>query len=229
MIVNILGTTLVDYPGRVASTIFIAGCNLRCPFCHNEELVLPEKYKTATEITIKETLAFLQKRKGFITGVVFTGGEPLLFPPLLELSDRVRELGLKSKLDTNGSLPHKLLKAVDHFDYVAMDIKSPPDKYIMATGGRSDFTPISESIAIIMENCNDYEFRTTVVPTLVSSTDDFVAICNEIPGAKRYAIQPFYSEKTLSSEMQNMAILTPIQIKQMSDPLKSMVKELIIR
>ena len=229
MIVDILGTTLVDYPGIVASTVFIAGCNLRCPFCHNSELVFPELYKNRTELSHKNVLDFIIKRKSFIKGVVFTGGEPLMHKGLSDLSDEIRSLGLKTKLDTNGYMPKMLEKAITHFDYVAMDIKSPPNKYNEATGIEIEFEKIKRSISIILNSDIKYEFRTTLVPNLFQSTSDMIPIGELIKGAELFALQSFSSEKTLSPEYQGISIYTPDITELFANTISPYVKQIIVR
>lgn len=183
--------TLLDYPGRVACTLFTGGCDLRCPFCHNASLVLPERERDV--FPEEEVLAFLKKRQGLLDGVAVTGGEPLLHPELLDFLPRIRELGYKVKLDTNGTFPGRLRQAVEAgaVDRVAMDIKSAPEKYPAAVGIPGlDLGPIRESAAYLLSGVTDYEFRTTAVKGL-HTAEDFSAIGAWIAGAKEYYIQQF--------------------------------------
>lgn len=156
--------TLLDYPGKVACTVFLGGCDFRCPFCHNGELVLSP---APAEMNQEELLAFLKKRQGLLDGVCITGGEPLLRPDLPQLLEAVKALGYPVKLDTNGSHPRALVDLVERklVDYVAMDVKNSPERYPETVGVPGlDVGPIRESVGFLLEGLVDYEFRTTVVP-----------------------------------------------------------------
>ena len=160
--------TLLDFPGRVACTVFLDGCNFRCPFCHNSELL---EGKAEPVMDDAELLAFLQKRKGILDGVCITGGEPTLQPELESLLRRIKELGYPVKLDTNGYRPQILRKLVEAglVDYVAMDIKNGPEDYAQTVGlQKMDLSRIEESIRFLTQSGVDYEFRTTVVQQLHS-------------------------------------------------------------
>lgn len=183
--------TLLDYPGKMACTIFTAGCNLRCPFCHNSRLVInPEKQ---SEFSVDEILAYLKKRVGILDGVAITGGEPLLQPDIEEFIGRVRELGYSVKLDTNGTFPEKLRDLVEKglIDYVAMDIKNSPELYSETVGiSGYDISKIKESIDFLLEGRVDYEFRTTVVREF-HSVFGMNSLGEMIKGAKRHFLQGF--------------------------------------
>ncbi|MCX6798547.1 MAG: anaerobic ribonucleoside-triphosphate reductase activating protein [Candidatus Diapherotrites archaeon] len=183
-------TTLIDFPGRVACTLFLPGCDFRCPFCYNITLVLGQE--TGVEITEKEALDFLQGRKGFLDGVCITGGEPLLHSGLLGFCKKAHALGLLVKLDTNGSMPEELERLIKEkaVDYIAMDIKAPPEKYSEAAGAKVDIAKIKRSARLIMESGIDYEFRTTVVPALHSEAD-LLEIGEWLKGARRFFLQQF--------------------------------------
>ena len=158
--------TLLDFPGRVACTVFFGGCDMRCPYCHNAEL-LDGTAPAVMDDT--ELLAFLKKRQGLLDGVCFTGGEPLLQKDLPEFAAKVRDLGYPVKLDTNGNHPDRLEKMIREglVQYVAMDIKNSPERYAETAGLRQmDLAPIRESVSLLMEGKTDYEFRTTVVAEL---------------------------------------------------------------
>ncbi len=188
--------TLLDYPGRMACTVFLSGCNFRCPFCHNSELLGGDAETVLTDV---ELLAFLEKRRGMLEGVCFTGGEPLLRPELPELLRAVRSLGYLVKLDTNGSLPERLSAVLDaHLaDYVAMDIKNSLPRYAATAGlPQMDTAPICESVRMLLHGDTDYEFRTTVVEEL-HDADSFRAIAELISGARRYFLQPFADRDTV--------------------------------
>lgn len=189
--------TLLDFPGRVACTVFLSGCDLRCPFCHNSELIEPGQAESV--MTEEEFLSFLKKRKGLLDGVVFTGGEPLLRHELPELIKKVRDLGYPVKLDTNGNHPAQLKKVLSEklVDYVAMDIKNCREKYAVTCGLETmPLEKIDESIHMLMEGGCDYEFRTTVVKQL-HDRDSFIGIAEWIRGAKRYYLQSFTDRDTV--------------------------------
>lgn len=184
-------TTLLDYPGKVAATIFLAGCNFRCPFCQNSSLVLHPDTEPA--ISQQEILRFLKKRQGILEGVCITGGEPTLSPDLPALIRAVKELGYAVKLDTNGSNPTvvKALAEEGLIDMIAMDIKSSPANYGKLTGLTvPNLDAVSETVDFLMNGNLDYEFRTTVVREL-HQTEDFLAIGKWLSGAKAYYLQAY--------------------------------------
>lgn len=179
--------TLLDFPGRVACTVFLQGCDLRCPFCHNAGLL-----RGVPGISEEELLDFLRRRQGLLDGVAVTGGEPLLAPELPELLGKLRAMGFAVKLDTNGTHPAALRAVLEAglADYVAMDIKNSPEKYA-ATCGRDGVLPaVRESAALLMQGRVPYEFRTTVVDEL-HEPEDFSAIGAWLRGAQRYYLQQF--------------------------------------
>ena len=188
--------TLLDYPGRVACTVFLGGCNLRCPFCHNAGLV---RTPTAEADAYPALIDYLSKRKGVLQGVCVTGGEPLLHPDLPQLLSTIKELGFAVKLDTNGSLPRQLARVLETglVDYVAMDIKHAPEAYSKATGCDLDFAPFAESIRLIRESGLPYEFRTTAVKG-IHEIRDFETIAAYI-GDEPYFIQKFVDSGNLLS------------------------------
>ena len=190
--------TLLDYPGKVACTVFLGGCNLRCPFCHNGELVLdPGPALMGPE----ELLTFLDRRRGLLDGVCITGGEPLLRPDLPRLLEAVKEKGFLLKLDTNGGFPQALegMIARGLVDYVAMDIKNSPERYPETVGVPGlDLAPYRESAALLLEGKVDYEFRTTVVRELHDEAS-FRAIGPWLKGARRYFLQAFVDRDTVLS------------------------------
>lgn len=182
--------TLLDYPGRVACTVFTGGCDLRCPFCHNSQLVL---HPTFSPIDEEEVFALLRRRRGIIDGVAITGGEPLLQPDIEAFISRVRELGYSVKLDTNGTHPARLAHLLEAglVDHVAMDIKNSPERYPETVGIPGfDVTPIRESIALLVGGSTGYEFRTTVVAPL-HDEESMLGIGRLIKGAGRYFLQGF--------------------------------------
>jgi len=183
--------TLLDYPGKTACTVFTGGCNLRCPFCHNAPLVIGAD--AAGRLDEEEVLSHLRKRQGILDGVCITGGEPLLQRDIADFISRIRELGYAVKLDTNGSMPDRLISLVEAglVDYVAMDIKNSREKYPQTVGLPGfDVTPVCESVEFLKNGSVSYEFRTTVVREF-HKTEDFVAIGDWLAGAKKYFLQAF--------------------------------------
>lgn len=188
--------TLLDFPGRVACTVFLGGCNFRCPYCHNFELVTGQ---AQPEMTTEQLLAFLDKRHGLLDGVAITGGEPCLSGELPDLIRAIRQAGFPVKLDTNGTRPEMLSALLDErlVDYVAMDIKNGPTRYARTVGLKTlDLTPVRESVRLLMTSGVDYEFRTTVVDELHCAAD-FDEIGTWIRGAKRYFLQAFTDRDTV--------------------------------
>lgn len=184
--------TLLDYPGVVACTVFTAGCNFRCPFCHNAMLVLPEQIDNEC-LTDDEVFGFLKKRRGVLDGVAVTGGEPLLHADMPEFLARVKEMGYKIKLDTNGSNPELLSEIVKNklVDRVAMDIKNAPEEYARTIGLESfDIAPVERSKEMLLRGDIDYEFRTTVVKG-IHTKESLIGAAKWIEGAKEYYLQQF--------------------------------------
>ena len=182
--------TLLDFPGRVAATVFLGGCDFRCPFCHNFELV---DGSAPAVMDDGQLFDFLKKRRGLLDGVAITGGEPCLRPDLPDLLRGIRSLGYAVKLDTNGAHPDRLREILDAdlAQYVAMDIKNSPAKYAATAGLDSvNLDSVRESVSILMSGPADYEFRTTVVAEL-HDTADFEDIGRWIRGARRYFLQSF--------------------------------------
>ncbi len=184
-------TTLLDFPGKVACTIFIEGCHLRCPFCHNGDLVLPGQ--DPSSIPLEEVLSFLTKRKGLLDGVCVTGGEPLMHPEVLTLLKQIKEKGYAVKLDTNGFFPDRLREAVEGglVDMVAMDVKNCLSKYPETTGIPGISTaPVEQSVHFLKAGNIPFEFRTTVVKEL-HTKEDLVAVARWLSGEEPYFLQSF--------------------------------------
>lgn len=189
--------TLLDYPGMTACTLFFAGCNFRCPFCHNALLVTD--IDNSAVYDEEEVLSFLERRQGILDGVCITGGEPLMQPDLPLFIAKVKALGYKVKLDTNGSAPEKLKAMIDSglIDYVAMDIKNCKEKYGITVGVENfDITPIEQSVKLLLEGKVDYEFRTTVVNEY-HTVEDIEAISKWLKGASKYYLQNFVDSGNL--------------------------------
>ena len=182
---------MVDFPGKLAATVFTGGCNLRCPFCHNAPLVL--RVSETPELTTEEVLTFLRSRRGLLDGVVLSGGEPLLQQGAADFLREVRSLGFALKLDTNGCYPEALAAILEEglVDYVAMDIKNRPEKYAETVGIPGfDARPVLESVRLLRRSGVDYEFRTTVVKEF-HAPEDIRAIGEWLKGSKRWYLQQF--------------------------------------
>ena len=201
-------TTLIDYPGKIACTVFLAGCNFRCPWCYSSELVLPLKIVNQPRISEKEFLDFLRERQGLLEGVVICGGEPTINKDLPQFIQKIKNLGYPVKLDTNGSNPEMLKNLINTnlIDYVAMDIKAgqknPAYQNLMTEGITLD--KIKESVKLLKVGKLDFEFRTTVVNT-VNKKEDFLEIAKWIGGPNiKYYLQNFRAEKTIDPEFEKV-------------------------
>jgi pyruvate formate lyase activating enzyme len=197
--------TLIDFPGKVACTVFLSGCNFRCPFCYSPELVLPEKIKNNPGISEREFFNFLKERKNLLEGITICGGEPSSDKKLPGFAKKIKKMGFSVKLDTNGSNPEMLEKLIGEklIDYVAMDIKGPKEKYGQIAGTKIDLGKIQKSIDILKEGKVDYEFRSTIIPSL-HAKEDVIEMAKWIKGAKRYYLQAFLPEKTIDPEFEKM-------------------------
>ena len=208
--------TLIDYPGKIAATVFLIGCNFSCPWCYNPELVLPEKIKNHKKITEKYFFDFLKKRKGLLDGVVICGGEPTINKNLPDFIKKIKKPGYAVKLDTNGSNPEMLKNLIDKklVNYVAMDIKAPlkTQNYEETAGVKINLNKIKKSIKIIKDSRIDYEFRTTVLPKEHSSKD-IINIAKELKGAKIYYLQSFKPIKTINPKYEKYKPFGQKQLK----------------
>lgn len=209
-------TSLLDFPEKIAAIVFTMGCNFRCGYCHNPELI-------NGEAKIEEVFEFLKTRQGKLDGVVITGGEPCLQKDLPEFIKQVKELGFAVKLDTNGSFPEMLEKVLPDLDYVAMDIKAPLEKYSQIVNVDVDTSKILKSIEVLKNGGVDYEFRTTVVKSQLSF-EDFEKIGQLIQGAPRYYLQRFEASKILDKSLENEKTYSTEEFKRIIDMLKSYVK-----
>lgn len=209
-------TSLLDFPEKIAAIVFTVGCNFRCGYCHNPELI-------NGGAKIEEVFEFLKTRQGKLDGVVITGGEPCLQKDLPEFIKQVKELGFAVKLDTNGSFPEMLEKVLPDLDYVAMDIKAPLEKYSQIVNVDVDTSKILKSIEILKNGGVDYEFRTTVVKSQLSF-EDFEKIGQLIQGAPRYYLQRFEASKILDKSLENEKTYSTEEFERIIDILKSYVK-----
>jgi pyruvate formate lyase activating enzyme len=196
IIAGLQKTSLIDYPGNICATVFLWGCNMRCPFCHNPELV--EWRGVEMSISSTQFLEFLHRRLNVLDGVCVTGGEPTLQVELMDLLRRIKAFGLKVKLDTNGTNPEMLQELLgrEYVDYVAMDVKGPRNKYPDIVRTCIDIESIDRSIELLRGSAIDYEFRTTIVPELVL-LQDLIDIGKWLSGARLYVLQQYRPTRSL--------------------------------
>jgi len=221
--------SLIEYPGRVADVVFVGGCNFRCPFCYNVDLVL--RPEDLDDLQVPELLQELQQRRGFIDGVVVTGGEPALQPDLCEFLSSLKRLDLAVKLDTNGSMPDVLRQCLQQHlvDYVAMDVKTGLSHYAQATGRPVDVECIRQSIALLLASGVEYEFRTTVVTPLVG-LGNIAEILEAISGARRYRLQAFRPGPTVGWGNTPAMSAPPVELMQsMADMAARRIVDVRIR
>ncbi|MCQ2957639.1 MAG: anaerobic ribonucleoside-triphosphate reductase activating protein [Candidatus Gastranaerophilales bacterium] len=197
-------SSLLDYPEKIAAILFTQGCNFRCGYCHNPELLKSSSEPLQTDITLNSFYDFLKTRQGKLDGVVITGGEPCLQNDLIEVIKEIKRLGFLVKLDTNGTFPQKIEEILKEniVDYFAMDIKAPLDKYHKITGTIINPDNIRKSIDLIMNSGVNYEFRTTVISSQLSF-EDFENIAELIKGAKKYYLQKFVPSKIYNQNLIN--------------------------
>jgi len=220
--------TLLDYPGLVACTVFTVGCNMRCPFCQNASLV--NRIEEENLLPEEEFFSFLKKRQGILDGVCITGGEPTLQPDLNEFIAKIKSMGFKVKLDTNGSFPDKVKEILDsgNVDMVAMDLKNTLDRYAETVGIPGfDTSKILESINIIRSSGVECEFRTTVVSPL-HRPEDFGELAKMVEGSPRYFLQNFVDSGDLVAG-EGMTALTEEELKQALANAKEIIPQTKIR
>jgi len=200
--------SLIDYPGKIASVIFTQGCNFRCPFCHNPELVLPEIFNEPLDNEM--IFSFLKKRVEQIDGVVIGGGEPTIQDDIVDFIIKIKELNYLVKLDTNGSNPDVIetLLCMHLLDFIAMDIKAPLEKYENITKTKFDTLKINKSINLILNSNIEYEFRTTLVKSDLTN-EDVLAIGNMIKNARNFTLQRFIPSKSIDSEFIGQTLSPP--------------------
>ena len=223
-------SSLLDYPGRIAASLFCGGCNFRCPNCHNGDIVVrPQDF---ADVPLSDIWSFLDKRHGLLDGVVVSGGEPTLESDLLPFCARLHEKGFLVKLDTNGYRPDVLQEAITGglIDYVAMDVKAPldPVKYTRAAGVPIDTTRIQSSVDTLLAGSVEYEFRTTVIPG-IHQEEDIVQIAQAIADARLYFVQQFVPRGTLDPEMLEQVPLMPERIRGMADLASKWVDQVRVR
>lgn len=220
--------TLIDYPGKVACMVYTIGCNFRCPYCHNPELVDETVENTISEGYI---LYFLSQRVGILDGIVITGGEPTMHgQKLFDFILKVKNLGFKVKLDSNGTDPEFLARVIDNnlVDYIAMDIKSPLSKYSQTVARAVNINSIRKSIEILIKSGIDYEFRTTIVKSLID-IEDFEEIGKEIKGAKKYFLQKFIPTKILNPQFRRKVSYSDDEMREIQKMMSKYVVTCLIR
>ncbi|MDD2678567.1 MAG: anaerobic ribonucleoside-triphosphate reductase activating protein [Candidatus Nanoarchaeia archaeon] len=226
IIKDVLESSFIDYPKKISLVIFTAGCNFRCHYCHNPELVEPELPFMSEEKTLKK----IESKKDWIDGVVITGGEPTLHADLPEFIKKIKEMGLMVKLDTNGTNPEMIRKLMEEelIDYIAMDVKAPLEEYSKVTSVKIDESLIKKSIELIKNSGIEYEFRTTILPKLLKE-EDIIKIGYLLNGAKLLALQTFKNKKTLDSEYKTQKSYLQPQMEHFSRVIKPFVKTVITR
>ncbi|MGJ7044840.1 anaerobic ribonucleoside-triphosphate reductase activating protein [Thermoanaerobacterium thermosulfurigenes] len=227
MMYDYLPVSMVDYPGKIATTVFVSGCNFVCPYCHNSQLIKSKKpVKSEAEF-----LEYLDKRKNLIDGVCITGGEPTLWDGLYDFIKDIKDLGFSAKLDTNGSRPDVIERILndDLVDYIAMDVKAPKNKYGLFVKNNEDIEKIVKSINLIKNSRIDYEFRTTVNENILS-LEDFSSIGDLISGSRRYVLQAYkYSDGVLDKDLCGEKQCDIEFLKNIKEMLKDKVDKVLIR
>ncbi|PIZ57072.1 anaerobic ribonucleoside-triphosphate reductase activating protein [bacterium (Candidatus Torokbacteria) CG_4_10_14_0_2_um_filter_35_8] len=221
-------TSLIDWEGKIVATVFTAGCNFRCPYCHNSKLV--KKNSSLPNIPEEKILDFFKKRKKWLDGVCITGGEPTIHKDLLSFIKKIKELGFLVKLDTNGTNPDIISKGIKKglIDYIAMDIKAPLKKYPFVIKTDFDLDKIKKSVDLVKKFEPNYEFRTTAVPKLLSK-EDFIKIGKWLQVAQRYYLQNFKNEKTLDSSFESIDPYSEQELKEFALSLEPYFHEVYVR
>lgn len=219
--------SLVDYPGHVAAALFLAGCNMRCGYCHNPELVLPERL--APSIPVDEVMTFLKSRVGRLDGVVVSGGEPTVQEDLPELCRQIKALGYDVKLDTNGTHPDMVRQMINEgtIDFIAMDVKGPLEKYVEIAARPIDLEAIIENVRLMIDSGVGHEFRTTIVREQLQ-VDDFHSIGKLVCGAKRFALQHFRTGTTVSPQFANYHTFTDEEFAAAQEIMERYVDKCVI-
>ncbi|OYD17497.1 anaerobic ribonucleoside-triphosphate reductase activating protein [candidate division WOR-3 bacterium JGI_Cruoil_03_44_89] len=228
MIKGLQRVSIVDFPKRICVVVFTGGCNFRCPYCHNPELVVGwEKLPT---IRNAEVVSFLESRRGLLDGVCITGGEPTIHKRLPDFIERVKEKGFEVKLDTNGTNPAMVGELIKNglLDYIAMDVKATPQKYDLATGVSVNIKDIKKSIKVIMNGGIDYEFRTTVFPDFLS-IEDANKIGEWLKGASKYVFQRPRKLKMLQDVFKDSPVYAETELNKIKNILSDYVEEVTIR
>jgi len=227
---GLLESSLLEWEGKVATVVCLQGCNLRCPFCHSHQLISREM--PPETVPLGEVLALVEDRRGWIDGVVVSGGEPTIHPELPEFLAAFKSIGVAVKLDTNGTFPGMLSDLIDMglVDYVAMDLKAPlePARYAAAAGGAVDVAAVARSVDVLRRGRVDYEFRTTVCPAVIS-LEDLEAMARSIAGARRYILQQFVPETSFRRELRSVRPYAQCDLLAATQKLRGLVKSCHLR
>ncbi len=228
-IIGFIETSLLDWDGHIVASIYLPGCNFRCPYCHNKNVVLnPDSFD---EVPIEYIESYISENKDFLDGIVVSGGEPTTHSDLADLLREIKDFGLKVKLDTNGTNPDVLERLISEnlIDYIAMDVKAPLNKKYSDTAGVDvNLDNIRRSIDIIQSSGIDYEFRTTIVPIFLSE-DDVHSIISELSGSKKYALQQFRPDYTLDPALSELKPYSSEVIMSLADVAQKTIKTVTIR
>ncbi|MGM0437048.1 MAG: anaerobic ribonucleoside-triphosphate reductase activating protein [Bacillota bacterium] len=226
---GIIKTSLIDYPGYIATSIFTQGCNFRCPYCHNPDLI-PGDSESEEYMDLDYFWDFLENRKDFLDGVAITGGEPTLQDDLINFIEEIKKRDFKIKLDTNGSRPKIIKNLIDNelVDYIAMDIKSSIEKYSDYSDDSSIGEKIMESVNLIKESEIDYEFRTTVVPGL-HDENEVKEIAKIVAGSRNFTLQNFRGERTYEKEYESKLPFPENKLQIYKNLLNNWIKETKIK
>lgn len=218
--------SLIDYPGSITAIIFTSGCNFHCPYCHNPELVT----ETATLIPELEIFAFLERRKHVLDAVTITGGEPTIHKDLIPFIQKIKQMGFRVKLDTNGTNPEVVEQLQKEYlvDYIAMDVKAPLASYMQTVARPVDTSALKKTIELLMHGEISYEFRTTVIKSLIS-LDDIREIGREIAGAKIHYLQKFVPTKTLNPAFLRKTTYSDSEFEEMRSIMSAFVGTCIVR
>jgi pyruvate formate lyase activating enzyme len=221
--------SFIDFPGEICLTIFVGGCNLRCRYCHNKDLVLnPTFLPPVPEV---EIFKFLAIKGPLLDGICISGGEPTLQEDLVDFTIRAKRKKFKVKLDTNGTSPRKIdiLLQKELLDYIAVDIKGPPHKYPLITGKEGYYSTIAETINLLRSSTLDYEFRTTVVPGLLEEKD-VLEIARELDGCRKYVLQQFYPSKGLiDSSLNSVKTFNRERAAKLANKCRDYIKDVQLR
>jgi len=220
-------TSMLDYPDKLSAIIWTIGCNFRCPFCYNKQLVFNE----VETIDEDDILEFLEKRKEKLEALSISGGEPLIYDDIFNFFEKVKKLGYLIKIDTNGAFPTKLKNLIDRklIDYVSMDIKAPKHKYNQLCGVDVDISKIEESIEIIKNGAPDYEFKTTIVPGMLNK-DDIIEIAKWMKGSMRYYLQQLKSDSPMIlSELNGIKPYSNEYLNEILNEIKPFFKNCSLR
>nr|WP_320049756.1 anaerobic ribonucleoside-triphosphate reductase activating protein [uncultured Desulfuromonas sp.] len=222
------GTSVLDFPGRIASLVFYGGCNLSCGFCHNPTLI--DDFDQYPDMPVDALLEALRQRLGFIDGVVISGGEPTLAPSLSTTLEQIKEMGVAVKLDTNGLRPEVVARLVDQglLDYVALDVKTSPERYGELHCRPVPLGELKKTVDLLLNGSIDYEFRTTCVPGLVEQKD-IQCIAQLLNGGQRWILQQFVAEHAMDASMQQCKAFSPQVLHGYAEIARTHVNQVMLR